>query len=78
MASSTMTSKHQTTVPKEIRERLRLAPGAVLNWELDGSEVRVTAEPPAFFALRGSIRVGRGSVLEDVRRARSLRGRVKW
>jgi bifunctional DNA-binding transcriptional regulator/antitoxin component of YhaV-PrlF toxin-antitoxin module len=78
MAISTMTSKHQTTVPKEIREKLRLEPGAVLTWELEGKEVRITAERPAFFALRGSIRVGKGSVVGDIRRARRLRGRTKW
>lgn len=74
MAISTITSKHQTTVPKEIRERLKLAPGDVLHWELRDGEVRVSAEPPAFFARQGSIRIGRGSVVADVRRARSLRG----
>ena len=78
MAISTMTSKHQTTVPKEIREKLRLEPGAVLHWDLDGKEVRVTAERPGFFALRGSIRVGKGSVVADIRKARRLRGLKRW
>lgn len=78
MATSTMTSKNQTTVPREVRDKLRLAPGAVLRWEVRGEEIRVTAGRPALFELEGSIRVGPGSVVEDVRKARRLRGTAKW
>lgn len=78
MPTSTMTSKNQTTVPREIRDELRLEPGALLHWEVRGGEIRVTAERPSFFDLRGSIHVGRGSVIEDLRKARRLRGSAKW
>ncbi len=74
MAVSTITSKNQTTVPKEIREKLRLVPGDVLYWKIQGRELRVSTDPPAFFARKGSIKVGRGSVVADIRRARLLRG----
>ncbi len=78
MVISTITSKNQTTVPKEIRDRLRLGPGDTLRWDVLGKEVRISSERPAFFALRGSIKVGRGSVVADIRRARRLRGLEKW
>lgn len=78
MATSTMTSKNQTTVPREVRERLRLAPGAVLRWEVRGDGIHVTTGRPALFDLEGSIRVGPGSVVEDVRKARRIRGTAKW
>jgi len=78
MSVSTITSKNQTTVPREVRETLKLGPGDALHWQVRGREVRVTADRPEFFALRGSIHVGRGSVVADVRKARRLRGLEKW
>jgi bifunctional DNA-binding transcriptional regulator/antitoxin component of YhaV-PrlF toxin-antitoxin module len=74
MAKSTITSKHQTTVPKEIREQLKVGPGDVLRWEIVGGMVRLTAGERAFLKRRGSIRVGSGSVLKDIAKARTLRG----
>ena len=74
MAQSTITSKYQTTVPKEIRERLSLKPKDVLRWELVEGEVRVTLTRHRFLDWRGTISVGSGSPVQDVRRARALRG----
>lgn len=71
---SSITSKYQTTIPREIREKLRVGPGDVLQWEILGNQVRVAAAGAAFLDRRGSIRVGTGSVVEDVYRARALRG----
>jgi AbrB family looped-hinge helix DNA binding protein len=75
MPKSTLTTKYQTTVPKEVREKLALAPGDELRWEIREGTVQVSPAEPAFLALRGSIRVGPGSTVEDVRRARAMRGR---
>jgi len=74
MAKSTITVKHQTTVPKEIRERLGVGPSDVLQWEVVGDHVRVTAATPGFLALQGVFKVGPGDPVEDVRRARALMG----
>jgi bifunctional DNA-binding transcriptional regulator/antitoxin component of YhaV-PrlF toxin-antitoxin module len=74
MAQSTITSKFQTTVPKEIRETLGVGVSDVLQWELVGSQVRVSATSPAFLARRGSVKVGSGDVVEDVRTARERMG----
>lgn len=54
MSTSTLTSKGQTTVPKEIREHLRLRPGDRIEFVIDG-EGRVVLLPASFDAgeLRG-------------------------
>jgi AbrB family looped-hinge helix DNA binding protein len=74
MAQSTITSKYQTTVPKEVRQRFGVRPGDVLKWEVAGNEIRVTAADTAFLRRQGSVQVGAGDVVEDIRRARALRG----
>ncbi len=35
MPSATITSKGQVTIPKEIRDKLRLKPGDILNFEME-------------------------------------------
>ena len=74
MAKSTITVKYQTTVPTEIRQKLGVGPSDVLQWEVVGDHVRVTAATPAFLALQGAFKVGPGDPVEDVRRARELMG----
>lgn len=74
MAQSTITSKNQTTVPREVREKLGAAPGDVLHWEVRKGEARVRPAAVAFLERKGWVRVGRGSTVDDVRRARERRG----
>ncbi len=75
MPQSTVTTKNQTTVPKEIREHLGLRPKDVLCWEVTDEGVRVTPSSRAFLQRQGSIKTGPGSAVEDVRRARRMIGR---
>jgi AbrB family looped-hinge helix DNA binding protein len=70
MPQSTITTKNQTTVPKEIREHMGLRPRDVLRWEVTEEGVRVTPSSRAFLQRRGSIKTGAGSAVEDVQRAR--------
>ena len=74
MAQSTITSKNQTTVPREVREKLGTGPGDVLHWEVERGEARVRPAAVGFMRRRGSVAVGPGSTVEDVRRARAERG----
>lgn len=74
MPKSTITVKYQTTVPKEVREKLGVGPADVLLWEVVRDHVRVMASGRAFLDLRGSFKVGPGNPVEDVRRARELMG----
>jgi AbrB family looped-hinge helix DNA binding protein len=74
MPKSTITSKGQTTVPRQVREQLGVGPGDTLRWETLGSSVRVTVAERAFLGRRGSVQVGPGSVVADIREARRQRG----
>ncbi len=74
MTQSTITSKYQTTVPKEVRQKLGLRPQDVLRWEVVGHDVRVVPARRSFLDRRGSLRVGPGSAVDDVRQARTQRG----
>ena len=76
MAVSKITSKNQTTVPREVRERLRVGPSDALDWQIEGNVVRVVPARSALERLAGMFEVGPGDVVEDVRRARELRGRA--
>jgi len=76
MPTSTLTSKGQTTVPKEVREALDLEAGDKLSWEVRGGKVAITTERPAFWRWEGFIKVGPGDVVKDVAEARKRQGRV--
>jgi antitoxin PrlF len=44
--TSRLTSKGQTTIPREVRQKLSLRPGDVLVYELVENEVRVRKQAP--------------------------------
>lgn len=61
MAVATLTSKGQTTIPKEIRDLLGLAPGDKLDFVVEG-DGRVVLRPATLDVrqLKGLLRVRRG------------------
>lgn len=76
MPVSKLTSKNQTTVPREVRDRLGIGSGDALEWSLEEGSVRVRAVRSSLDRLRGIFKVGRGDVVADVKRGRALRGRT--
>lgn len=74
MTKSIITSKGQTTVPAEVRRMLGVGSGDALQWEVEGSTVRITVADRGFLRRQGALAVGRGSSVDDVRQARELRG----
>ena len=75
MPVSKITSKYQTTVPKEVRDRLSIAAEDSLDWDIQDGSVIVRPAASRLSRWAGYIKVGRGSTVEDVRLARSLRGK---
>jgi AbrB family looped-hinge helix DNA binding protein len=75
MPTSTITSKGQTTVPKEVREALDLEAGDKLTWEVRGGRVAITTERPALYELEGFIKHG-PDALTAIAQARKTRGRI--
>ena len=76
MPTSTITSKGQTTVPKEVREALNVDTGDKLTWEVRGGRVAVTTERPLLWELEGFIKHGEPDAVKAVAAARKMRGRV--
>lgn len=76
MPTSTITSKGQTTVPKEVREVLNVDTGDKLTWEIKGGRVSVTTERPALYRWKGAIKHGPVDAVEAVAEARKTRGRI--
>jgi antitoxin PrlF len=44
--ASRITSKGQTTIPREVREKLSLRPGDAIVYEIDGDVVRLHKQSP--------------------------------
>jgi antitoxin PrlF len=80
MAKSTITTKGQTTVPKEVRDHLGLKPGDQIEFVIqpDGA-VRVDALSVDIRSLQGSLRryVKKPVTVEDMRKAVRDRFRKK-
>lgn len=76
MPTSTITSKGQTTVPKEVRDALDVGPGDKITWEVSGGRVSVSTERPAFWRWEGFIKHGPTDVVKAVHEARRRRGRI--
>jgi AbrB family looped-hinge helix DNA binding protein len=53
--TSRITSKGQTTIPREVRDKLSLRPGDVLVYEFDRDEMRVRKQAPLDLAYLRSV-----------------------
>ncbi len=72
---STITSKFQTTIPKAIREELKLSINDTLDWELKNGKVTLKPVHSKFLDHRNTISVGKGNITEDI--AQSKTGRIE-
>ncbi len=67
---SQITSKFQTTIPKDVRERLKLSIHDTLEWKVDQGKVVVLPVQKKFLKYRNRIKTGPGKIEDDTKQAR--------
>ena len=71
---SKITSKYQVTIPKAIRERLKLSVSSVIDWKVDeDNKVVVMPVESPLMKWRGFIKAEPGDIKEDIRKAWKIR-----
>lgn len=70
---SVITSKFQTTIPKTIRENLKLSIKDTLEWNVVEGKVVVSPVQKKFLQYQNSIKIGKGDIADDIEHARKLR-----
>ncbi|PKL37982.1 MAG: AbrB family transcriptional regulator [Spirochaetae bacterium HGW-Spirochaetae-1] len=67
---SKITDKFRITIPKPVRERLKLMRHDAIEWEFEDDRVVVRPSKRPFMELMGSIKTGPGDVQKDRESAR--------
>jgi AbrB family looped-hinge helix DNA binding protein len=70
---STITAKFQTTIPKDVRERLKLSVHDAVDWKIEEGKVVVYPVRKDFLQHRNRIKVGEGDIRADIEQARASR-----
>ena len=70
---SVITSKFQTTIPKDVRERLKLSIHDTLDWSVDNGRIVVLPVHKKFLNHRNRIKTGSGNIENDIQKARQKR-----
>ncbi len=70
---SVITSKYQTTIPKKVRETLKLSVHDAVEWRINGGVVVVYPTQRAFLSRKGCIKTGKGDIAADIAQARLAR-----
>jgi AbrB family looped-hinge helix DNA binding protein len=70
---SVITSKFQTTIPKAVRENLKLSVRDALEWKIERGKVVVYPAQKRFLQHRNTVKMGKGDSSVDIERARAMR-----
>ena len=68
-----ITSKFQTTIPKKIREKVKLSVNDALDWKVERGKIVVTPLHKKFLLRKNSIRTGPGNIEKDIAYAKKIR-----
>ena len=68
-----ITSKFQTTIPKKIREKLKLLVNDSLDWRVENGKIILEPLHKGFLLRKNSIKTGPGNIDEDIALARRIR-----
>ena len=69
---SVITSKYQTTIPKAVREAMKLSVKDTLEWVVEDGKIVVIPVKKRFLTYRNKIKIGNGDIRKDIEYARSL------
>jgi AbrB family looped-hinge helix DNA binding protein len=70
---SVITSKYQTTIPKAVRDNLKLSVSDAIEWKIENGRVIVIPVQKKFLKHRNAINTGKGNINEDIQLARKMR-----
>ena len=68
-----ITSKFQTTIPKKIREKLKLVVNDALEWQIEGGKIILKPLHEGFMLRKNSVKIGAGDIDEDIVQAKRMR-----
>ncbi len=70
---SVITSKFQITIPKAVRENLKLSVKDTLEWKLENGKAVVSPVHKNFLKHKNSVKIGYGDINKDIRISRDRR-----
>jgi len=70
---SVITSKFQTTIPKAVRENLKLSVQDALEWKIERGKVIVYPAQKKFLQHKNTVKTGKGDISADIELARTMR-----
>jgi bifunctional DNA-binding transcriptional regulator/antitoxin component of YhaV-PrlF toxin-antitoxin module len=70
---SVITSKFQTTIPKAVRDRMKLSVQDTLEWRIIDGKAVVAPMKKAFLGYQNCIKIGEGDISKDIELARRRR-----
>ncbi|EMJ94660.1 AbrB/MazE/SpoVT family DNA-binding domain-containing protein [Leptospira alstonii] len=66
---SKITSKYQITIPKEVRESLKLSMEDVIEWSIDEQGIRIEPANKPFLKYKGFLTEGAADIKSDIQKA---------
>ncbi|MCE9501919.1 MAG: AbrB/MazE/SpoVT family DNA-binding domain-containing protein [Leptospira sp.] len=70
---SKITSKYQITIPKEIRDMLKVGEADILEWHIEKEGIFVESVEKPFLKYHGFFTSEKGSTKEDIEKAWKIR-----
>lgn len=70
---SAVTSKFQTTIPKKVRESLKLSINDTLEWKVEDGKITVYPVQKNFLRYRNFINTGPGDIEDDLKKGKTAR-----
>ncbi len=71
---SKITAKYQVTIPRDVRQRLKLQVADALEWKVEEGRIYIEPVKNTLAKYREAIKVEPGDIAADIRRARGTRG----